>query len=178
MKKFATLFIAVVICLISLQEKSIASVRELFEAGIILRSYDSLGVYTVQDAAAGAFTSLDTIYNWPYAKEQNKTVADKPLHILYQVAGGGIYTYAYLWAYPTSTPHADSVKGYVVIDQSIGGNAVWTAVDSVSVTTASTVAQKKVTLLAMPHIRIRTQGATATDKSTGVNILIKWLLVR
>jgi len=177
MKKYAALLVAVVICLISLSEKGIAGVRE-YEAGIILRDYDSLGVYTIQDAAAGTYTSLDTIYNWLVAKEQNMVVAGKPLTALYQEHGGGVYTSVYLWAYPTTTPHADSTKGYVVIDQSIGGNDVWALVDSVSITTASTAAGSKITLNGMPHIRIRTQGAGDTDKSTGVDVLIKWLLIR
>lgn len=141
-----------------------------------VRDYDSIGVYTIQDDAAGSFTSLDTATTWTCAKNQHN-VGDV-FRTTCGDYGGDTYTTLYLWAYPTSTPHADSVKGYVCIDQSIGGNAVWTLVDSVSITTASTVAQGAMTLIGAPYFRIRTQGADATDKSTGVDVLVKLMLIK
>lgn len=135
--------------------------------------YDSIGVYTV---AGQETVQLDTITAWIVSA--NGHTADANMDVRYWEMGGGAYTSVYLWAYPTTSPHADSVKAYVVLEQSIGGNAVWANVDSVSVTTASTAAGKKVTLNGMPYLRIRTQEATASDGTTGTSVLIKLFFIR
>lgn len=138
-----------------------------------VRDYDSIGVYTI---AGKETVQIDTVTAWTCAKNQHN-VGD-----VFKTTcgdyGGDTYTTLYLWAYPTTTPHADSVKGYVCIDQSIGGNAVWTLVDSVSVTTASTVAQGAMTLIGAPYFRIRTQVATASDGTDGTDILIKIMMIK
>jgi hypothetical protein len=139
------------------------------------RDYDSIGVYTIQDAAAGSFSSYDTISAWTIQK--NDHAADDVMKISIKDIGGSNYTSMHYEAYPTTTPHADSCKGYVVLQQSLMG-LTWVDVGSVSVTTASTAAEADIDLLKMPLFRFRTQGATATDKSTGVNVSIKIYLFK
>ena len=142
---------------------------------VFVRDYDSIGVYTIQDDAGGTFTSLDTITAWTIQK--NDHAADDAFKISIKDIGGSNYASMHVHAYPTTTPHADSCKGYVVLEQSLMGLS-WVAVGSVSVTTASTAAEADYTLLKMPLFRIRTQGADATDKSTGMGVAIRIYLYK
>ena len=139
------------------------------------RDYDSIGVYTIQDEAGGTDTSLDTITAWTIQK--NDHAADDAFKISYKDVGGSNYASMHYEAYPTSTPHADSCKGYVILEQSLMG-LTWVPVGSLSVTTASTAAEADITLLKMPLFRFRTQGATATDASGGVDVSIKIYLFK
>jgi hypothetical protein len=149
----------------------------------IKTSYDSLGVFQISDSEASGADLLDTASTW--VASANGHAASEVITVAYYEDGGGMYTYAYLWAHMTdSCATTDSNRFYVVLEQSMGGDgtptedAFWEPVDSVLFNGGAVPTGKKVTLNGMPLLRVRNQLAAKTPVNDTLSCIVKLNLIR